>query len=475
MFVQSRQPTKLIIGPEPTKVGDTHVPKELARETLCLPNIPESEVVRHYTRLASMNFGVDNGPYPLGSCTMKYNPKYADRLASLPKFTDMHPYQDVSTIQGILELMFNMERKLSAISGMDAVTLQPAAGAHGEHTAMLMVKAYHDSKGEKRDEVIVPDSAHGTNPASAAMAGFKVIEIPSAPDGSVDINALKAAVSSKTAAFMLTNPNTLGIFDKNIKEIAKTVHAAGALMYYDGANLNAIMGITTPGDMEFDIVHFNVHKTFAAPHGGGGPGSGPVGVKRRLAPFLPSPIIKKVQDKYVLDPGEKQSIGKVRAFYGNINVILRGYAYIVRMGSDGLKNAAVKAVLNSNYLKELIKDVYEIPYGDLKKHEFVASASKLKNEKGIKALDIAKRMIDHGIHPPTIYFPMLVDEAMMFEPTEDCSAEDLKRIADVLKAIAEEDPEVVMNAPKNSSVSRVDETKAAKDAITSVRYMNRKA
>ncbi|MDR0778288.1 MAG: aminomethyl-transferring glycine dehydrogenase subunit GcvPB [Methanomassiliicoccaceae archaeon] len=475
MFVQSRAPTKIIMNDEPTKVGDTYVPKELKRETLCLPNLPESEVVRHYTRLASMNFGVDNGPYPLGSCTMKYNPKYADRIASLQKFTDVHPYQDVSTIQGTLEMMYNMERKLAQISGMDAVTLQPAAGAHGEHTAMLMVRAYHESKGETRDEVIVPDSAHGTNPASAAMAGFKVIEIPSAPDGSTDMDALKAAVSSRTAAFMLTNPNTLGIFEKNIKDIAKTVHSAGALLYYDGANLNAIMGITAPGDMGFDIVHFNIHKTFASPHGGGGPGSGPVGVKKKLAPFLPSPIISKVKDGFVLEPGEKHSIGKVRAFYGNINVVLRGYTYILRMGSDGLRNAAIKAVINSNYLKELIKDVYEVPYGDPKKHEFVASASKLKKEKGIKASDIAKRMIDHGIHPPTIYFPMLVDEAMMFEPTEDCSLDDMKRMAEVLKTIAEEDPEIVLNAPYNASVSRVDETKAAKDAITSVRYMNRKA
>ncbi|MDR0791534.1 MAG: aminomethyl-transferring glycine dehydrogenase subunit GcvPB [Methanomassiliicoccaceae archaeon] len=474
MFMQSKAPTKPIINAEATAVGETHVPKELKRETLCLPNLPESEVVRHYTRLASMNFGVDNGPYPLGSCTMKYNPKYADRISSLEKFTEVHPYQDDSTIQGMLEMMFNMERKLAHIAGMDAVTLQPTAGAHGEHTAILMIKAYHESRKEKRDEVIVPDSAHGTNPASAAMAGFKVIEIPSAPDGTVDINVLKAAVSKKTAAMMLTNPNTLGIFERNIKEIAKIVHDVGALMYYDGANLNAIMGITTPGDMNFDIVHFNVHKTFASPHGGGGPGSGPVGVKRKLMPFLPSPVITKVKDKYVLDHGEKQSIGKMRAFHGNINVILRGYAYVLRMGADGLRNATVRAVLNSNYLKELIKDVYEIPYGDLKKHEFVASASRLKKEKGIKALDIAKRMIDHGIHPPTIYFPMLVDESMMIEPTEDCSVEDLEIMAKVLIKIANEDPETVIKAPYNSSVSRVDETKAAKDAITSVRYLNKK-
>ena len=473
MYIQTRAPRDPITNATETKIGDTDVPKELRRGSICLPNLPESEVVRHYTRLASMNFGIDNGPYPLGSCTMKYNPKYADRVSSLSTFTEVHPYQDGSTIQGTLAVMYDMEKKLAKIAGMDAVTLQPAAGAHGEHTAMLMVKAYHEDRGEERDEVIIPDSAHGTNPASAAMAGYKVIEIPSAIDGSVDIDALKAAVSSRTAAFMLTNPNTLGIFEKNILAIAKEVHNAGALMYYDGANLNAIMGVTTPGDMDFDVVHFNVHKTFAAPHGGGGPGSGPVGVKKKLIPYLPSPVIKKVGDKYVLDQSEK-SIGKIRAFHGNINVILRGYAYILRMGSDGLKDATVRAVLNSNYLKELLKGVYEIPYGDLKKHEFVASASRQKKEKGIRALDIAKRMIDHGIHPPTIYFPMLVEESMMIEPTEDCSVNDLDRMAEVLISIANEDADTVMNAPHNSSVSRVDETKAAKDMIFSARYLKKK-
>ena len=460
------------------KVGRTDVPKELQRDSICLPDIPESEVIRYYTKLASMNFGTDSGPYPLGSCTMKYNPKYADRIASLDTFTDIHPYQDESTTQGMLAIMYDMEKMLSRIAGMDSVTLQPAAGAHGEHTSMLIVRAYHESRNDKRDEVIVPNSAHGTNPASAAMAGFKVIEIPSASDGSVDIEALKAAVSGRTAAFMLTNPNTLGIFDRNIKEIARTVHSAGALMYYDGANLNAIMGITTPGDMDFDIVHFNVHKTFAAPHGGGGPGAGPVGVKKHLTPFLPSPVVKKIKkgnsERYELQDNGEKSIGKVRAFYGNINVILRGYAYILRMGSEGLKDATVRAVLNSNYLKELLKGRYEIPYGDLKKHEFVASASRLKKEKGIRALDVAKRMIDFGIHPPTIYFPMLVDEAMMFEPTEDCSEEDLNRIAEVLIRIADEDPATVTNAPYDSLVTRVDETKAAKDMILSTRYLRNK-
>ncbi|MCL1983844.1 MAG: aminotransferase class V-fold PLP-dependent enzyme, partial [Methanomassiliicoccaceae archaeon] len=300
---------------------------------------------------------------------------------------------------------------------------------------------------------------------------YKVIEIPSAPDGSVDIEALKAAASNRTAAFMLTNPNTLGIFDKNIKEIAKAMHDVGALMYYDGANLNAIMGVTTPGDMDFDVVHFNIHKTFAAPHGGGGPGSGPVGVKKKLAPYLPSPVIKKTGSKYTFADNGELSIGKVRAFYGNLNVVLRGYAYILRMGSDGLKEATERAVLNSNYLKECIKGVYDIPFGDLKKHEFVASASRLKKDKGIRALDVAKRLIDHGIHPPTVYFPMLVDEALMFEPTEDCSMDDLDRMAEVLIGIANEDPETVMNAPYNSAASRIDETKAAKDSILSSRYL----
>ena len=474
MYVQTKAPVKILADAEAIKVPATDVPKELKRDTLSLPNVPESDVVRHYTRLASMNFGVDNGPYPLGSCTMKYNPKYADRVASLQSFADVHPYQDESTIQGTLEMMYDMECKLAKIAGMDSVTLHPAAGAHGEFAAMLIVKKYHEKNGEERNEVIVPDSAHGTNPASAALAGYKVIEIPSASDGSVNMDALNAAISKRTAAFMLTNPNTLGIFDKNIKEIAKIVHGAGALMYYDGANLNAIMGVTTPGDMDFDIVHFNIHKTFASPHGGGGPGSGPVGVKKELIPYLPSPVIRKIKDRYVLEDNGELSIGKVRAFYGNVNVVLRGYAYILRMGSEGLKEATVKAVLNSNYLKELIKDVYEIPYGDLKKHEFVASASNLKKEKGIKALDVAKRMIDHGIHPPTIYFPMLVDEAMMIEPTEDCSKDDLDKMAEVLIKIANEDPKIVLGAPYNSSVSRVDETKAVKDSVFSVRYLKKK-
>jgi len=474
MYIQTRAPRDLITEAPVTEAEDTNVPKELRRGSICLPNLPESEVIRHYTRLASMNFGIDNGPYPLGSCTMKYNPKYADRVSSMSKFTEVHPYQDESTIQGTLAIMYDMEQKLSKIAGMDAVTLQPAAGAHGEHTALLMIRAYHKDRGEERDEVVIPDSAHGTNPASAAMAGYKVIEIPSAPDGSVDIDALKAAVSPRTAAFMLTNPNTLGIFEKNIKAIAKEVHSAGALMYYDGANLNAIMGVTTPGDMDFDVVHFNVHKTFAAPHGGGGPGSGPVGVKKVLVPYLPSPVIRKVKDKFVLDGSGKKSIGKMRAFYGNMNVVLRGYSYILRMGSEGLKDATVRAVLNSNYLKELLKDVYEIPYGDLKKHEFVASASRQKKEKGIRALDIAKRLIDHGIHPPTIYFPLLVEESMMIEPTEDCSVKDLERMAEVLIGIADEDPKAVIGAPHNSSVSRVDETKAAKDMIFSTRQLRKK-
>jgi len=471
MYVQTRAPKKMITYVDATKVPNTNVPDELKRDVLSLPNVPESDVVRHYTRLASMNFGIDNGPYPLGSCTMKYNPKYADRISSMSKSTDVHPYQDADTVQGTLEMMYDMERKLAAITGMDAFTLQPAAGAHGEFAAMLMVKAYHESRGETRNEVVIPDSAHGTNPASAAMLGFKVIEIPSGTDGSVDIDALRAAVSERTAAFMLTNPNTLGMFEKSIKEVAKAVHDAGALMYYDGANLNAIMGVTTPGNMDFDVVHVNVHKTFGAPHGGGGPGSGPVGVKKMLIPFLPSPVIRKADGKYVMEDNGKLSIGHVKAFYGNISVVLRGYAYILRMGTDGLSDATIRAVLNSNYLKECIKDVYEVPYGDLKKHEFVASASKLKKEKGIRALDVAKRMIDHGIHPPTIYFPMLVEESMMFEPTEDCSLEELDNMVDVLKKIASEDPEIVMNAPHNSSVSRVDETKAAKDAILSTRYL----
>jgi glycine dehydrogenase subunit 2 len=433
------------------------------------------DVVRHYVNLSQMNFGVDNGMYPLGSCTMKYNPKYADKLASLPTVTSVHPCQDEDSIQGALRLMRELEKALCAISHMDAVTLQPAAGAQGEFTGMLIAKAYHEDREDPRTEVIVPDSAHGTNPASAAMAGFTVIEIPSGPDGCVDLEALGAALSERTAAVMVTNPNTLGLFEKDITRLAEMVHAAGALLYYDGANLNAIMGMTAPGIMDFDIVHFNLHKTFATPHGGGGPGAGPVGVKQFLEPYLPVPRIVSEEGKYRLDYERFDSIGKVRSMFGNFAVLVRAYSYIVAQGSDGLKEVSQKAVLNSNYLKSKVVPTYDMPFAQLRKHEFVVSAKKLAKEKGIHATDVAKALLDKGFMSPTIYFPSLVEEALMIEPTESESKETLDRYAQALLDIANGDPAEIKAAPISTSISRVDEVYAAKELILSWRIYQRKA
>ena len=453
---------------------DIDVPASVRRASLDLPSLPEREVVKHYVNLSQMNYGVDNGLYPLGSCTMKFNPKYADYLTSLPTVNCIHPCQAEETVQGALQIMHELEMALCEISGMDAVSLQPAAGAHGEFTGMLLTKAFHVSRGEDRDEVVIPDSAHGTNPASAAMAGYRVVEIPSSKDGSVDLEALKAAMSERTAAFMITNPNTLGIFESEIQQVAKIVHEAGALLYYDGANLNAVMGRTTPGKMDFDIVHFNLHKTFATPHGGGGPGAGPVGVKKRIEPFLPVPRIVVRDSKYAWDYDRPESIGKVRSFYGNFAVLLRAYAYILRMGGDGLRNASDRAVLNSNYLKKQLMDVYPLPFRELRKHEFVVSAKPLRDQKGIRALDVAKRLLDYGYHAPTIYFPSLVEEALMIEPTETETKETLDEFASVMKRIASEDPEIVRSAPHNTAVGKVDEVYAAKEAILSYRAYKRR-
>ena len=450
------------------------VPEGMARSGICLPDIPEREVVKHYTNLSQRNYGLDNGIYPLGSCTMKYNPKYADQLASLSTVASVHPCQDESAMQGALELMFELERALCAISGMDAVTLQPAAGAHGEFTGMLLAKAYHKMNGQDRTEVIVPDAAHGTNPASAAMAGYDVIEIPSSKDGCVDLDALQAALSSKTAAFMITNPNTLGLFEPQIERIAAMVHDAGALLYYDGANFNAIMGRTSPGAMSFDIVHFNLHKTFATPHGGGGPGAGPVGVCSRLEPFLPLPRIVKDEGRFRLDFDRPDSIGKVRSFYGNFAVLVRAYAYILRHGGDGLKEVSVKAVLNANYLRSRLQGTFELPYGELRKHEFVLSGKKLADEKGVRTLDLAKRLLDHGVMSPTVYFPLLVDEAIMIEPTETETKDTLDEFAQAMIEIAGEDADTVKSAPSATSVARVDELFAAKELVLTWRIYQAK-
>jgi len=443
------------------------IPKELVRADLNIPDLQERDVVKHFTNLSQMNFGVDNGIYPLGSCTMKYNPKVCDEIVSWPSVAEIHPLQDPSTVQGALCLMYELERLLAEIGGVDAVTLQPAAGAQGEYTGIQMVRAFHESKGERRTEVILPDTAHGTNPASAAMVGYDVLDLPS-KDGCVDVEALKAAASKDTAAFMLTNPNTLGIFEKDVREIAGIVHDAGALLYYDGANLNAIMGKTSPGKMDFDIVHFNLHKTFATPHGGGGPGAGPVGVKKHLEEYLPVPRIVRKDGAYALDYDRPRSIGKVRAFFGNYAVLVRAYAYIRMLGGKGLVSVSENAVLNSNYLKELLKGDFEMPFGDLRKHEFVLSGRPLK-AKGLKTMDFAKRLLDFGFHAPTVYFPLIVDEAIMIEPTETESKDTLDSFANACKVILKEDPEVLRTAPHNTSRRRLNEAKAARDVILSWR------
>lgn len=445
------------------------VDADLLKETeLRLPEISEVDLIRHYTNLSNKNFGVDTGFYPLGSCTMKYNPKINEDMASNPNFTEIHPYQPVDTVQGSLELMYNLSQMLCEITGMDDVTLQPSAGSHGELTGLMLIKEYHLNRGDtRRTKVIIPDAAHGTNPASAAMADFDVIQINSNKDGSVNMEELKSILNDEVAALMLTNPSTLGLFEENIKEIADLVHEAGGLLYYDGANMNAIMGITRPGDMGFDVVHLNIHKTFSTPHGGGGPGSGPVGVKEELIPFLPVPVIEKVDGRYELNYEKVKSIGKIKNFYGNFGVLVRAYTYILTMGSDGLKEASTMAVLNANYIKESLKDDYILPIDRVCKHEFVLGGLP-KGEANIKTLDIAKRLLDYGYHPPTIYFPLIIKEALMIEPTETESIETIDEFIIAMKSIAKEaveNPEILKNAPHNTIVGRIDEARAVKKPI----------
>ncbi|MGL5315247.1 MAG: aminomethyl-transferring glycine dehydrogenase subunit GcvPB [Peptostreptococcaceae bacterium] len=442
--------------------------KNIRKEELNLPEVSELDIARHYTLLSNKNFGVDTGFYPLGSCTMKYNPKINEDMANKSLFTNIHPYQPICTAQGSLELMYNLSKSLSEITGMDEVTLQPAAGSHGEYTGLMMIKAYHENKGDfNRTKVIVPDSSHGTNPASAAMAGFKIVQIQSDKNGAVDIDKLKEALDDEVAALMLTNPSTLGLFEKNIKEIANLVHDKGGLLYYDGANMNAIMGITRPGDMGFDVVHLNLHKTFSTPHGGGGPGSGPVGVKKELIPFLPVPIIEKNDDKYILNYNKPKTIGKVKNFYGNFGVLVRAYTYILTMGKEGLKEASQVAVLNANYLKERLKEHYYLPIDTVCKHEFVLGGIS-KGHSEVKTMDIAKRLLDYGYHPPTVYFPLIINEAIMIEPTETENLETLDGFIDTMIKIAkecEENPEIVKTAPHNTIVKRIDEARAVKMPI----------
>ena len=450
-------------------VTDAIDSKYLRKEDPELPEVSELDAVRHFTRISQRNHGVDSGFYPLGSCTMKYNPKVNELAARLDGFAKIHPYQQEKTVQGALKLMHELGSMLSEITGMEEFTLQPAAGAHGELAGLMIMKSYHQNKNdEKRTKIIVPDSAHGTNPASAAVAGFDVVEIKSNNKGLVDIEALKAAVGEDTAGFMLTNPNTLGLFDENIIEISKIVHDAGGLMYYDGANANAILGISRPGDMGFDVVHLNLHKTFSTPHGGGGPGAGPVGVKKHLAEFLPIPVISKKDKEYYMDYERPLSIGKVKSAYGNFGVLVRAYAYILSMGPDGLKEVAENAVLNANYMAHKLKDKYFLPLDTECMHECVLSGEWQKEKSDVSTLDIAKRLLDFGFHPPTIYFPLIIHEAMMIEPTECETKETLDEFIAVMRQIADEaenNPELVKTAPHTTVISRLDEATAARKPV----------
>ncbi|MBE6082077.1 aminomethyl-transferring glycine dehydrogenase subunit GcvPB [Sporanaerobacter sp. PP17-6a] len=471
IFEISRKGRKGYSLPEndvPHLKADDIIPENLlSKNEINLPEVSEVDIVRHYTQLGNKNYGVDTGFYPLGSCTMKYNPKVNEEVAALSGFTNIHPYENEEKVQGALELMYDLSKKLAEIGGMEEVTLQPAAGAHGEVTGLMIIKSYHEYRNDyKRRNIIVPDSAHGTNPASAATVGFNVIQVESNSEGRIDIAKLKEVINDETAGLMLTNPNTLGLFEDDILEISRLIHESGGLLYYDGANMNAVMGMARPGDMGFDVVHFNLHKTFSTPHGGGGPGSGPVGVKKDLVKFLPLPIIEKKNNKYRLDYNRPESIGKVKCFYGNFGVMVRAYAYILSMGGEGLKQASKMAVLNSNYIKSKLKGYYNIPFDHLCKHEFVLGG--LKNGNGVTTLDVAKRLLDYGYHPPTIYFPLIVKESIMIEPTETESKETLDEFIDAMIEIAneaEKDPEILKNAPYNTIIKRVDEVKAARRPI----------
>jgi len=455
----------------PTESPQSMIPEGMLRkESAPLPEVSEIEIVRHYTHLSQRNFGVDTGFYPLGSCTMKYNPKLNEDMAALPGFAHIHPLQPDSTVQGAIQLFYELEQYLAEIAGMARVTLQPSAGAHGELTGLMLIKAFHENNGQgHRNLVLIPDNAHGTNPASATLADYRSVEIKTDPrTGGIEIEHLKEVLdehAANVAAIMMTNPNTLGLFDSKVLEIAKMVHEAGGQLYYDGANANAVLGITRPGDMGFDVVHFNLHKTCSTPHGGGGPGSGPIGVKEHLVPFLPGPLPEKGDNGYYwADPGPR-SIGKVRANKGNFGVLVRAYTYIRTYGPDGLLHVAQSAILNANYLRHELASDYEIAYPEMCQHEFVATAERQKEEYGVTALDIAKRILDFGMYAPTIYFPLIVHEALMIEPTETETRETLDYFVSVMHQIAEEartDPEIVKTAPHTTPVGRLDQALAAR-------------
>ncbi len=460
-------------------VPATELPDGLVREELSLPEVSEGDLIRHYTHLSQINYGVDTGFYPLGSCTMKHNPAINEALARLAGFTDVHPYQDEETVQGALFLMYSLQEFLEEIGGFAGVSLQPAAGAHGELTGVLMMRAYHQSRGDvERDVMLIPDSAHGTNPASTSMSGMEVVEIPSNEQGDVDLGALKAACeehSERLVGMMLTNPNTLGLFEKQVEEICAVVHAHGGLMYGDGANMNALLGIARPGDLGFDVLHYNLHKTFSTPHGGGGPGSGPVGASPLLVDFLPGPVVTIDSERseetlpFFTLSMPPQSIGRVKTFYGHFGMMVRAYTYIRMLGPKGLRRVAEHAVLNANYLKEQLKETYPLPYDRVCMHEFVlAGPPEDVQDDGVHTMDVAKRLIDHGFHPPTVYFPLIVEEALMIEPTETESKDTLDAFAEAMLAIvaeAREDPDVLHDAPVNAPVRRLDEVKAARDLI----------
>ncbi|WP_018661558.1 aminomethyl-transferring glycine dehydrogenase subunit GcvPB [Heyndrickxia acidiproducens] len=444
-------------------------PKEYIRHADAeLPEVSELDLIRHYTLLSKHNHGVDSGFYPLGSCTMKYNPKVNETVARFPGFANIHPFQEEDSVQGALELMYDLQQHLIEITGMDEVTLQPAAGAHGEWTGLMLIRAFHEANGDtKRTKVIIPDSAHGTNPASASVAGFETVTVKSNEHGLVDLDDLRSLAGEDTAALMLTNPNTLGLFEEQILKIAEIIHGAGGKLYYDGANLNAVLAKARPGDMGFDVVHLNLHKTFTGPHGGGGPGSGPVGVKKDLVPFLPKPLIAKEGGRYFLDYDRPQSIGRVKPFYGNFGINVRAYTYIRSMGPDGLRAVTENAVINANYMMRKLAPYYDLPYDRHCKHEFVISGRRQK-KLGVRTFDIAKRLLDFGFHPPTVYFPLNVEESMMIEPTETESKETLDAFIDAMIQIAkeaEENPEIVQEAPHTTIVKRLDETRAARKPV----------
>lgn len=452
------------------------IPASLRREsTLDLPEVSELDVVRHYTNLSTKNFGVDTGFYPLGSCTMKYNPKINEEVAAMPQFANLHPLQDEKTVQGALEVYYNLQQALSSLSGLEEFTLNPYAGAHGELTGLMVMRTYHEKRGDmKRKKVIVPNSAHGTNPASAMVAGLQVVEVKSKPNGSIDVEDLKPLLNDEIAGIMMTNPNTLGMFETEILDIAKLVHDAGGLLYYDGANLNPLLGKVRPGDMGFDIMHINLHKTFSTPHGGGGPGSGPVGVRKGLTDLLPNPHVKKNEKgEFYVDFGE-DSLGSISTFLGNFGVMLRAYAYILTLGKENIKNVGPMATLNANYIKECLKDDYLLPIDGVCKHEFVFDGLKDKST-GVTTLNVAKRLLDYGFHAPTIYFPLLFHESMMIEPTETESKETLDEFIEVMHKVAKEareTPDAVKDAPLTTLVRKLDETNAAKHPVLNYKQLN---